>query len=91
MSKLIHPRASYCTAGPSRSQAHGRPWFPIPIPQKVLCTWEVCHKYTEGTDSNVMLIQFEDGEEGFLGNFDVADLFHALLALLLLFQEFALT
>ena len=22
-------------AGPSRSQAHGRPWFPIPIPQKI--------------------------------------------------------
>ena len=27
-----------CGAGPSRSQAHGRPWFLIPIPQKVLLT-----------------------------------------------------
>jgi len=33
MSKLLHSRASYCAAGPSRSQAHGRPWFLIPIPQ----------------------------------------------------------
>ena len=34
-------------AGPSRSHAHGRPWFLIPIPQKVLCTLKVNHKHTE--------------------------------------------
>ena len=29
-----YPSHRFAT-GPSRSQAHGRPWFPIPIPQKV--------------------------------------------------------
>ena len=38
-----------------------------------------------------VLIQFEDGEEGFLGHFDVTDLFHALLASFLFLKEFALT
>ena len=38
---------SHCfAAGPSRSHAHGRPWFPIPIPKKVLCDMKL---YTEGT------------------------------------------
>ena len=32
-------------AGPSRSQRHGRRWFPIPIPQKVPCAWK---KSTKG-------------------------------------------
>ena len=42
-------------AGPSRSQAHGRPWFLIPISQKVPCTEEVYHKYTEGA---VLIVLF---------------------------------
>ena len=37
------------------------------------------------------LIHFEDGEEGRLGNLDVADLTHAFLASLLLLQQLALT
>ena len=32
------------------------------------------------------LIQFEDGEEGFLGHFDVADLFHTFLTAFLLLE-----
>ena len=39
----------------------------------------------------VVLIQFEDGEEGFLGDFDVADLFHTFLAAFLFLEQFALT
>ena len=35
-------------------------------------------------------VELEDGEEGFLGDFDVADLLHALLAFLLLLEELAL-
>ena len=36
-------------------------------------------------------VEFEDGEEGFLRDLHVTDLFHALFAFLLLFQKFALT
>ena len=33
---------SHCfAAGPSRSQAHGRPWFLIPIPQKFCASWSI--------------------------------------------------
>ena len=45
---------------------------------------------TCGADS-VDLVQLEDGEEGFLRHFDIADLFHALLATFLFLQQFALT
>ena len=37
------------------------------------------------------LVQFEHGEEGLLRNLDVTDLLHALLTLLLLLEELALT
>ena len=36
-------------------------------------------------------VEFEYGKEGFLGHFDVADLFHALLASFLFLQQFAFT
>jgi len=51
-----YPSHSY-GAGPSRSQAHGRPWFPIPIPQKVLCTWKD-YQHTEGIVPIVLLFLF---------------------------------
>ena len=38
-----------------------------------------------------LLIKFQYSKEGFLRDFDVAYLFHALLALLLLFQKLTLT
>ena len=37
------------------------------------------------------VVELEDGEEGFLRDFDAADLLHALLALLLFFEELAFT
>ena len=37
-----------------------------------------------------LLVGLEHGEEGFLGDFDLADLLHALLAGRLLGQQFAL-
>lgn len=36
-------------------------------------------------------VEFEDGQEGFLRNFDRADLLHALFALFLFFEQLALT
>ena len=38
-----------------------------------------------------LFIDLEDSHECFLGNLDVADILHALLALLLLFEELTLT
>src|SRR3712207_4102164 len=37
-----------------------------------------------------LLVDLQDGEEGFLGDLDFADALHALLALFLLFEELAL-
>src|SRR3954471_13390962 len=37
-----------------------------------------------------LLVEAEGGDEGFLGNFDAADLLHALLALLLALEQLAL-
>ncbi len=37
----------------------------------------------------MLFAEFEDGEEGLLGDFDAADGLHALLALFLLFEQFA--
>ena len=36
-----------------------------------------------------LVVEFEDGEEGFLWHFDAADLLHAFLALFLFLEEFA--
>src|SRR3954468_7680419 len=37
-----------------------------------------------------LLVEAEGGDEGFLGDFDAADLLHALLAFLLALEQFAL-
>src|SRR5206468_416087 len=50
-----------------------------------LCKCELRHSYFL-----VLFVDLEDGEEGFLRYLDLADALHALLALLLLFEELAL-
>src|SRR2546421_4892291 len=43
-----------------------------------------------GASARTLLIHLQHGEEGFLRDFDFADALHALLALLLFFEELAL-
>src|SRR4051812_17047323 len=42
------------------------------------------------SEDDFLLTDFENGQKGLLGNFDVADLLHALLSFLLLLEQLAL-
>src|SRR3982751_2105792 len=47
------------------------------------------NSWSDSLDSE-LLVDLQDGEEGFLRDFDAADALHAALALFLLFEELAL-
>jgi len=70
MNKFLPSGASYCTAGPSRSHAHGRPWFPIPIPKKFCAPWSII---TKGHKKNCPLCVYEFSLLSLLQKFSIVN------------------